>query len=135
RERPQYADRRRELEARRALEAVGALGWRDVDGVEQPHRVVERVIVAPAHAPGALAVSSLVLFDHAVRVHWYAQEAVVASTELALQDDAGTRYVFERGGRSEGIVGATSFRPAPPAEATWLDVVRDGERVARVPLT
>jgi hypothetical protein len=130
-------------DAQRVLEAVGALGWRDAGAVEDPALVVERVLVAPPHAPGALAVSSLVLFDRAVRVHWYAAHAIVDPArprldELGLQDDLGTRYVFDRGGHTAvfdlPVVGASSYLPAPPPEATWLDIVRDGARVVRVGL-
>jgi hypothetical protein len=130
-------------DAQRVLEAVGALGWRDAGAVEDPALVVERVLVAPPHAPGALTVSSLVLFDRAVRVHWYAAQAILDPDrlqldELDLRDDVGTRYVFDRGGHTAGfdlpVVGASSYVPAPPAEAAWLDVMRDGARVVRVGL-
>jgi hypothetical protein len=137
---PTRGDRWRGLEARRVLEAVGALGWRDADALDDPVLVVDRVVVAPAHAPGDLAVSSLVLFDRAVRVHWYAAQDIAGpgAPQLELRDDAGTRYTFEGGGEGAGfelpVVGASSFRPGVPAGASWLEVLWGGARVVRVPL-
>jgi hypothetical protein len=138
-----YEQVRPDGDALRVLEAVGALGWRDAGAVDDPALVIERVLVASPHAPGALTVSSIVLFDRAVRVHWYAAQALVDPDRsqldvLDLQDDAETRYRFDRGGHTVGfdlpVVGASSYLPAPPPEATWLDVMRDGARVVRIEL-
>jgi hypothetical protein len=126
-------------DARRVLEAVGALSWRDGDARAVPELVVERVLPAPAHAASGLTVAAVVLFRDAVRFHWYAETLHgEGHGGLSLADDAGTSY--ERlnaisGGSGGTLVAASSFVPSPPPAATWLDVLRDGTRIVRVPLT
>jgi hypothetical protein len=136
---------------RHALEAVGALSWRDAPDARTPSGlIVERVIAVPPQPPAELTIATIVLFTDVVHVHWYDEQPGTdqrPQDELArggpfgitLADDVGTSYTGRveggaglRGARS---VGRTAFTPQPPAEAAWLDVVDRGTPLVRVPLT
>jgi hypothetical protein len=130
------------LGARRALMAVGALTWSDLTERREPHTlVVDRVVAAPRHAPSAIIVSSAVLYERAIGLHWYlGQESWRAMTPRlpSLVDDLGTSYLHVGGPalRAERYPWpATSvFTPAPPSAAAFIEVRWDEQPVVRVRL-
>jgi hypothetical protein len=139
------------LEVIRVFQAVGALSWRDTGEREPETLAVERVVIAPAHAPAAITVSSLVVYAHALDVNWYAvlepvaegdsalARALPVTAAISLEDDLGTPYWAVGGSSTPGVefptAARTTFTPAPAAGALHLDVLRHGERIVRVPLT
>jgi hypothetical protein len=139
------------LEVRRALEALGALSWRDTGEREPETLAIERVVIAPWHPPAAIAVSSLVVYARAVDVNWYAglepiaagdgalARALPTTAAISLEDDLGTGYRAFGGnstmpGDACTVAARTAFAPAPPIGAQHIDVFRHGERIVRVPL-
>jgi hypothetical protein len=138
--------------ARRALEAVGALGWRDSAEAPVPRGiVVERVYPVPAQAPGGVTVSTIVRYEDAIEVCWYApdvQTGEVTSRRpverssplgLGITDDRGARYLTAGPSHSSGsgatAMGSSLFWPAPARDASWVEVTRNGTPLVRVPLT
>ena len=137
--------------ARYVLQTVGALSWQDdpeartLDGL-----IVDRVIPVAPQPASEVTISSVTLYQDAVELRWYA--ATSASLEpdepapaelpspfgLELGDDHGTRYDVSGAGSSgapgQVSAGRTRFRPAPPADALWVEVVRREVILVRVAL-
>lgn len=137
--------------ARRALEAVGALSWRDTDEAPVPKGiVVERVYPVPPRAVGGVTIASIVRYADAIEVCWYAGVVALgdvlppAPVELAsplglgLADDRGERYLTSGSSHARGqgptAVGSSLFWPAPARDARWVEVVRNDTPLVRVPL-
>ncbi|MGB2876359.1 MAG: hypothetical protein WBB76_12930 [Gaiellaceae bacterium] len=100
---------------------------------------LRRVIpVASDDLGRGIRVVSVEIYDRGLVVRWLAVpspedlDSVTREPLFALSDDAGTRYDYFSGGsfgHSNAVRGDALYTPAPPGNATTLDLSPRGERI------